>query len=153
MAPSKINTPNPQTSGFTLIELLIVLLILTSLISLVGVNVLRHQGEAKIKTARIQISQLVSALKIYKLEQGQYPTTDQGLDALVRVPAQGAPTGQFPDEGYLDGPVVPEDPWGEPYVYLAPGRGGEPFEILSYGGDREPGGTGDDEDISSVQSR
>jgi len=148
-----MNTERNRSSGFTLIEVLIVLLILTSLVGLVGVNVLRHQGEAKVKTARIQISQLVSALKLYKLEQGQFPNTEQGLDALVKAPLQQTGSSPYPAEGYLDSSQVPMDPWGQPYVYLAPGRSGEPFEIISYGSDREPGGAEDQGDLSSTDLR
>ena len=148
-----MKTELQRKSGFTLIEVLIVLLILTSLVGLVGVNVLRHQGEAKVKTGRIQISQLVSALKLYKMEQGQYPSTDLGLDALVKAPLQRTGTSPYPAEGYLDSSQVPLDPWGQPYVYLAPGRSGEPFEIISYGSDGEPGGAEDQADLSSTEIR
>lgn len=136
-------------SAFTLIEVLIVLLILTSLVGLVGVGVIRHQGEAKVKTGKIQIAQLQSALKLYKVEQGEFPTSNQGLEALVRAPANRSSTAPYPPEGYLDSTQVPLDPWGQPYVYLAPGREGEAFEIISYGSDREPGGEGDAADLSS----
>ena len=143
----------PDRTGFTLIEVLIVLLILTSLVGLVGVNVLRHQGEAKIKTTKIQISQLASALKLYKVEQGNFPTSNQGLEALVRAPANRLAGSEYPSDGYLDGTQVPLDPWKQLYVYLSPGRNGEAFEIISYGGDREPGGAGDDADITSSELR
>lgn len=135
--------------GFTLIEVLIVLLILTSLVGVVGVNVMRHRSESQIKTARIQISQFVSALRLFKLEQGRYPSTEEGLDVLVDPARMSGRPQRFPEEGYLDGRQIPVDPWGSAYLYLAPGRSGEPFEIISYGQDREPGSEGVGADLSS----
>lgn len=154
--PSDIPNSSRRFSGpqgFTLIEVLIVVAILVGLVSLVGVNVLRHGGEAKVKTAKIQMGQIVSALKLYKLEQGGYPTTDQGLEALVRSPFSGSSPRAYPQEGYLESREVPLDPWGQPFVYLAPGRSGEAFEILSYGSDGEPGGTDEMSDLSSSELR
>lgn len=144
-----MNVSNGERSGFTLIEVLVVLLILTALVSLVGVNVLSQSGEAKVKTTQIQMEQVESALKLYKLEQNRVPTTDQGLEALVRRPERAPTPTRYPEDGYLDGARVPPDAWGNAFIYLAPGRQGEEFELLSYGSDGEPGGSGDAQDLSS----
>jgi general secretion pathway protein G len=133
--------------GFTLIEVLVVLVIVMGLAGIVSLNVVRHQAESKVKTAQLQISQLEQALQSFYLDHGRYPTQAQGLQALVTPPAGLADS--FPEGGYLARPRVPVDPWGQPYIYLIPGRQGERFEILSYGSDREPGGTGHGADISS----
>ncbi len=135
--------------GFTLIEILVVVLILSILAGIVGVNVLRHPGEAKVTAAKLQIETFKNALQIYQLEQGHLPTQEQGLEALCHKPRQAPVPEQYPPAGYLDKRSLPKDPWGRPYIYLVPGRSSEPFEILSYGSDGEPGGDGTAADISS----
>ncbi len=99
--------------------------------------------------ARAQLEQFRLALQLYHMDNGRYPTQRQGLQALVEPSAIEPRPRRFPEGGYLDRPDVPLDPWGNPYVYLIPGSRGEPFEVRSYGRDGEPGGSGDDADLSS----
>lgn len=144
-------TRSRPVSGFTLIEILVVIMIITILASIVSVNVLRKPGEARVSAARLQIRQLQTAVQLYKTEQGRLPTQEQGLEALVAKPTLDPVPARYPDEGYLESRTLPKDPWKNDYVYLAPGRQGEPFEILSYGSDGEPGGDGEAADLSSSE--
>lgn len=137
------------SAGFTLMEILVVLIIITILAGLVGVNVLRKPGEARVSAAKMQIKNLQTAVKLYHAEQGQLPTQQQGLEALVQKPVMEPVPKNYPAGGYLDSTEMPRDPWKNDYIYLTPGRSGEPFEIISYGSDGEPGGEGDASDISS----
>lgn len=130
-----------STSGFTLLELLVVLAILTLLASLVGPKVLGQLGGAKSRTAALQIADLEKSLELFKLDVGRFPTTKEGLVALVTKPAEvngwnGA---------YIKG-GVPADPWGKPYVYTNPTAAGH-MEVLSLGADGTPGGDGENADI------
>lgn len=127
--------------GFTLIELLVVLAILTLLAGLVGPRVLNQLGGAKSKTAGVQIADLDKSLELFKLDVGRYPTTEEGLEALVKRP--GSVSGWTGP--YLKG-NVPSDPWGHPYRYANPGPNGG-LEILSLGADGAPGGEGEDADV------
>jgi len=136
--------------GFTLIEVLVVLVILMGLAGIVTVNVVRHQSEARLKTARIQIRQLQLAVQLYQSEQGRIPTQQQGLDALVHPPTIAPVPARYPAEGYMESHRLPKDPWGAEFIYLEPGREGQPFEILSAGSDGELGGTGDAQDLSTA---
>lgn len=137
-------------AGFTLIEVLVAVFIGVLLAGIVSINVVRHLSESRVKTARIQVRQLKSAVQLYQAEQGRVPTTEQGLDALVARPARAPVPANYPAEGYLESRRVPPDPWGNAYAYVVPGPDGQPFEILSYGSDGEPGGDGDAADISSA---
>jgi general secretion pathway protein G len=150
-APSRpvSRRPDRARSGFTLVEILVVVLIITVLAGLVAVNVIHAPGEARVAAARLDINQILTALDLYKMAQGQYPTQDQGLLALVEKPARDPVPRNYPADGYLKGRAVPKDPWGGEYIYLVPGRAGESYEVISYGRDGEPGGTGDAADISS----
>lgn len=141
-----------KKSGFTLIEILVVLVIVMGLAGIVTVNVVRHQAESRVKTAQLQISQFEQALQTYYLDHNRYPTQVQGLHALITRPtAPPVPdAARYPDEGYLARPRLPLDPWNNEYIYLSPGRRGEPYEIISYGSDGEPGGTGHAAEISSA---
>lgn len=129
--------------GFTLMELLVVLAILGLLMSLVGPQVLNQLGGAKTKTAAIQIRDLESALEIYKVDVGRFPSTEQGLKALVNKPA-GVAGWNGP---YLKS-EVPLDPWDREYIYKYPGDRGE-VDIISYGQNGSPGGEGEDSDIGN----
>ncbi|KQR41397.1 type II secretion system major pseudopilin GspG [Acidovorax sp. Leaf160] len=131
--------------GFTLIELLVVLAILTLLAGLVGPRVLNQLGGAKSKTAGVQIADLDKSLELFKLDVGRYPTTEEGLEALVKRP--GAVNGWAGP--YLKG-GVPTDPWGHAYRYTGPGANGG-IEILSLGSDGAPGGDGEAADIRNTQ--
>lgn len=135
--------------GFTLIEILVVVLIISVLAGIVGVNVLRHPGQARTSAAKLQIKTFKNALQLYRMEQHRYPTQAQGLEALCSKPTLPPVPEMYPEEGYLDSRAVPLDPWGRPYIYIVPGRNNEPYEIISYGSDGEPGGTGEAAEISS----
>lgn len=134
------------SGGFTLVELLVVLAILGLLMGLVGPQVLNRLGGAKTDTAGLQIRDLEQSLELYKLDVGRYPTTDQGLQALVAAP-QGVVGWNGP---YLKKPEVPLDPWNNEYQYKYPGEQGE-LDIFSLGQDNSPGGDGEDADVGNWQ--
>jgi len=115
--------------GFTLVEILVVLAIIGLLMGLVGPQVLKVLGDARGKTAKVQIQNLGAALDVFYLDAGRYPTPDEGLNALLHRPTE-IETWNGP---YVKGAALPKDPWGRPYVYRVPGRNGEPFEIISLG--------------------
>jgi general secretion pathway protein G len=133
-----------NTNGFTLIELLVVLVILGLLAGLVGPQVLRHLGGAKSDTAQLQISELGAGLDLFHLEVGRYPSSSEGLEALVESP----PSAQNWHGPYLKKRQVPKDPWGNEYHYRFPGENG-PYDLYSYGADNTEGGEGDNRDIVS----
>lgn len=134
--------------GFTLIELLVVIIIIGILAGYVGPKIMGHPEEAKRTMAAVQITSLETALESYKLDNGSYPSTEQGLQALVEAPTTGKLPTKWRTGGYLAKGKVPKDPWGNDYIYLCPGAHGD-FDILSYGGDGQPGGEGDDADITN----
>lgn len=134
--------------GFTLIELLVVILILGLLAGIIGPRILGRTDDAKISTAKMQIEQLSSALDLYKLDNGRYPTTEQGLEALVIEPQTGDAPKNWKKGGYLKKGQVPRDPWGNDYVFLSPGAHGD-YDIISYGADGSAGGDGINKDINS----
>jgi general secretion pathway protein G len=136
--------PGRAACGFTLIELLVVLVILGLLAGLVAPRVIHYLGRAKSDTARLQIDNLEGALDMYHLEVGQYPTTDQGLDALVNQPS-GVTAWNGP---YLKKKQIPKDPWGYDYIYRSPGEHG-PYDLYSLGADHAEGGEGENKDILS----
>ncbi len=140
---------NRTDKGFTLIEILVVVLIISILAGIVGLSVLQRPGEAKTAAATLQIKNFKQALKLYRMEQGRYPTPEQGLDALCIKPVSPPAPERYPEDGYLDSRQAPKDPWKRDYLYLVPGRHNEAFEIISYGSDGEEGGTNDAADISS----
>ena len=132
----------PCDAGFTLIELLVVLVILGLLAAVAGPRVVGYLGGARSDTARIQLAALEQALDLYRLDVGQYPTTQEGLVALVEQPS-GASSWNGP---YLDGSEVPADPWGHAYIYRVPGSEGA-YDLFTLGADNRPGGTGENEPI------
>lgn len=138
-----------RQAGFTLIEVLVVIIIITLLSSIVAVNLFDKPGEARQSTARLQIKNLQTAVQLYRTKHGTVPTLEQGLAALVSAPTRPPVPENYPAGGYLDSRQVPRDPWGHEYIYLAPGRSGEVFEIISYGSDGEPGGSGEAQDLTS----
>jgi general secretion pathway protein G len=134
----------PYGQGFTLVELLVVLAILGLLAGLVGPQVMKFLGSSKTKTAALQIEDLSATLDLYRLEVGRYPSTSEGLEALVSDPGN-APNWNGP---YLKKSEVPKDPWGNDYQYRSPGDNG-PYDIWSLGADGEEGGEGEDRDVQS----
>jgi general secretion pathway protein G len=139
-----MNRKRKPISGFTLVELLVVLAILGLLAGLVGPQVMKFLGGSKTKTAALQIHDLAATLDLYRLEIGYYPSTDQGLEALVRDPGN---TRDW-NGPYLKKTEVPKDPWGSEYHYRAPGQHGS-FDIWSLGADNREGGEGEDKDVTS----
>jgi len=152
------NRKKAQT-GFTLIELMIVIVIMGILATLLVPKIMNAPDQAKRTAAKADIKTIESALKLYKIDTGNYPTTEQGLEALIRKPDTPPVPKRWRDGGYLEGDAVPKDPWGNPYYYTASsssgtgslsGSSGRDYEIISYGNDGQPGGTGKDADISSA---
>ncbi len=134
--------------GFTLIELMVVVVILGILAGLIVPRIMDRPEEARRTKAAIQIQSVEQALKLYKLDNGQYPTTEQGLQALVEAPSVGRLARKWRDGGYLDKGKVPVDPWENEFVYISPGLHGD-FDLISYGPDGEPGGEDADADINN----
>ncbi len=130
--------------GFTLVELLVVLVILGLIVGIAVPAAINYLSTAKPEVARIQLQSLSSALDLYRLDNGGYPTSAQGLAALITRP-DGAARWNGP---YLKGGTVPADPWDRPYRYQAPGPGGAPYTLSTLGADGAEGGTGEDADIS-----
>ena len=133
--------------GFTLIELMVVIVILGILAGLVLPRFMGRTEEAKKTKAKLQIENLEAALKLYKLDTGMYPGTEQGLDSLVQRPTTGAIPKTWREGGYLEKGKIPMDPWGRPYVYVSPGVKNKDFDLKSLGADGEEGGEGDNADI------
>jgi general secretion pathway protein G len=130
--------------GFTLVEVLVVITIIALMMALVGPRVLNYLTESKAKAAKIQIESFSNALDLYFLDAGRYPTSSEGLTALVQSP--GNTVGW--NGPYLKGSAVPNDPWGKAYTYRSPGQHGS-FDIISYGADGQEGGTGAAADITN----
>ena len=133
-----------RNGGFTLLELLVVLGIIAMLAGIVGPQVMKHLGASKTKTAKVQIEDLASALDMYKLDEGRYPTQQQGLAALIEKPADSRRW----NGPYLRKEKIPVDPWQQEYHYTYPGQHGK-FDIYSYGADEKEGGEGEDQDVNS----
>ena len=135
-----------RAPGFTLIEIMVVLVIIGVLAALIAPNVLDRASDAKVTAARTDVNNLMQALKLYKLDNQRFPSSEQGLEALVRKPSAGpVPPNWKP---YLD--KLPNDPWGRPYQYLNPGVKGE-IDVFSLGADGQPGGEGHNADVGSWQ--
>ena len=130
--------------GFTLIEILVVITIIGLIVGLVGPRVLNYLTESKAKAAKIQIESFASALDLFFLDAGRYPNSAEGLNALTQRPG-AVPIWNGP---YLKGGIVPNDPWGNAYVYRSPGQHGA-YDVMSYGADGYEGGTGSAADITS----
>jgi general secretion pathway protein G len=137
-----------QSRGFTLIELMVVIVILGVLAGLIVPRIMGRPDEAKQLKAKMQIESIETALKLYKLDNGSYPTTDQGLDALVNRADTPPLPGKWRDGGYLEKGKVPSDPWGNTFVYLSPGVHGD-VDLVSYGADGVSGGEGKNQDINN----
>jgi general secretion pathway protein G len=137
-----------RTGGFTLIELMVVIVILGILAGLIVPRIMGRPDEAKQLKAKMQIESIETALKLYKLDNGGYPTTNQGLDALVSRPETPPVPSKWRASGYLEKGKVPKDPWGNPFIYLSPGVHDD-FDIVTYGADGVSGGEGKDQDINN----
>ena len=134
--------------GFTLIELMVVIVILGILAGLIIPRIMGRPDEARSAKARMQIESLETALKLYRLDNGNYPNTEQGLKALVERPSVGSLAKSWRQGGYLEKGKVPKDPWEHDFVYVMPGAHGD-FDLTSLGADGEAGGEGKDKDINS----
>ena len=135
-----------KSRGFTLIEVLVVVAILGILAAIIVPKIMDRPDEAKRVAAKADIGSIVQALKLYRLDNGFYPTTDQGLGALVQKPARNPVPGNWKQGGYVD--RLPKDPWGSDYQYLSPGVRGE-IDVFSLGADRARGGEGNAADVGN----
>ena len=134
--------------GFTLVEIMVVVVIIGMLAALVGPKVIGNTDQAKRTTTTTQIKNFEQALELYHLHNGFFPTTDQGLIALIEKPTMQPEPKNYAKGGYLKAKAVPKDPWGNDYVYLCPGREGE-YDIISYGADGREGGEDGNADITN----
>lgn len=134
-----------RRAGLTLVEMIVVLAIIALVAVLIVPNVIGRPDEARVTVARTDLKTIASALRIYRLDNGDYPTTEQGLEALVERPTAPPEPRSWATDGYL--PEAPTDPWNRPYLYRSPGRNGA-FDLMSYGKDGEEGGEGLDADLT-----
>jgi general secretion pathway protein G len=137
-----------DNKGFTLLEIIVVVFILSLLAAIVAPKIIGRTDDARIAEAKVQIKNLETALKLFKLDNGFYPATEQGLASLVEKPTVGQIPQKYREGGYLEQRRIPVDPWGNPYIYLSPGLYGD-FDIISYGADGKDGGEGKDADIKN----
>jgi general secretion pathway protein G len=138
-----------RNRGFTLLEIIVVVVILGILAAIIVPNIMGRPDQAKAVAAKNDVRTLVSALKLYKLDNGAYPTQDQGLEALVKKPTSGDVPSNWKSGGYIE--HLPTDPWGHPYQYLNPGIHGD-IDVFSLGSDGKPGGEGYAADIGNWES-
>ena len=137
-------------AGFTLIEIMAVVLIIGLLSTIVGAAVFQQVDKGRVTAARAQINSLEGVLEIYRMDNARFPTSEQGLEALITAATSEPVPRNFPAGGYLKGGRLPVDPWGEPYHYESPGQNNpESFDLWSYGSDNAPGGDGVDADIGN----
>jgi general secretion pathway protein G len=134
--------------GFTLVEIMVVVVIIGILGALVVPKLLGRTGESRVVAAKTDIATLMQALKLYKLDNQRYPTTEQGLQSLTTKPTSGPSANGWKEGGYVE--KLPKDPWGNPYQYLSPGLHGE-IDVFSFGADGQSGGEGEDADVGSWQ--
>ena len=140
--------PSRRAAGFTLIEIMAVVIIMGLLMGLVGVTVFDQVQKARVMTARAQIAQIESALEFFRMDNSRYPTTEQGLEALIRKPSSGAR--DYPPGGYLKKRNALDDPWDERFLYESPGQHNpHTFDLWSQGADGNPGGEGTGADIGN----
>ncbi len=143
---SRVKASKFASRGFTLIEIMVVIAILGIMAAIVVPKLVGHTDTAKVAAARQDIANIKQALILYKLDNQRYPTTEQGLQALVVKPTVGPAANGYKSDAYLE--KVPKDPWGNPYQYLCPGIHGD-FDVFSFGADGQPGGEGMNADIGS----
>jgi general secretion pathway protein G len=145
-----MNERRTRRGGFTLIEIMAVVLIMGLLAGIVGTVVVGQIDQARTQTARAQIKQLESALTFYQMDNGRFPTSDQGLQSLVEKPSGAPEPRNFRPGGYLQGGVVPTDPWSNEYQYVSPGQHNpHAFDLWTYGSDGQPGGEAADQDVGN----
>ena len=142
---SKNRIPTTSQRGFTLIEIMVVMVILGLLVAIVAPNIMGRSDQAKVTIAETQLKNIQSALDLYRLDNSHYPSTQQGLDALISKPSGSPEPKNWNPDGYLKS--IPEDPWGNEYQYVSPGTEG-PYDLYSLGSDGQEGGDGDAADIS-----
>jgi general secretion pathway protein G len=145
---SRFYIKKTDCQGFTLIELMVVIVILGILAGLIIPRIMGRPEEAKQLKAKMQIESIETALKLYKLDNGIYPDTEQGLQALVEKPDAGTLPKKWRTGGYLEKGKVPKDPWGNNFIYLSPGAHGD-YDLISYGADGVQGGEDKNKDIES----
>lgn len=138
--------------GFTLIEIMVVVVILAMLAAIVGPRLMGRTDDAKVTDARVQIKNIETALKLYKLDNGSYPSTEQGLGALVAKPTVGVIPKSYKEGGYLESKKMPKDPWDNDFLYVSPGEHGD-YDLFSYGSDGAKGGDGKNADITSWDTK
>jgi general secretion pathway protein G len=148
MKPSLRFSAHVRARGFTLIEIMVVITILGILAALIVPRVVGRTDDARIAAARQDIASLMQALKLYRLDNGRYPTTEQGLRALIEKPSVDPVPNNWKQGGYLERSSLPKDPWGKEYQYLSPGLRGE-IDVFSFGRDGQSGGEGPDADVGS----
>jgi general secretion pathway protein G len=145
--------PRRRGAGFTLIEIMAVVLIMGFLAGIVGVAVFGQLDKARVTTAQTQIKSLENALAFYQMDNGHFPSAEQGLEALVRPPTSGPQPRNYRPGGYLQGGQVPLDPWGNPFQYESPGQiNTNSFDLWSFGADGRPGGDGVNAEIGNWSS-
>lgn len=137
-----------NNKGFSLLEIIVVVFILSLLAAIVAPRIIGRTDDARIAEAKVQIKNFETALKLFKLDNGFYPDTQQGLEALIKKPETGQIPKKYRDGGYLEQKKIPLDPWGNPYIYISPGLHGD-FDIMSYGADGKEGGEGKNADIKN----
>ncbi len=139
-----------RRAAFTLIEIMAVVLIIGLLSTIVGAAIFQQVDKGRVTTARAQISGIEAVLELYRMDSAHFPTTEQGLESLVRAPTTDPIPRNFPPGGYLQGGRVPEDPWGELYQYENPGQHNtHSYDLWSFGADGQPGGEAGDADIGN----
>jgi general secretion pathway protein G len=137
-----------NNKGFTLLEIIVVVFILSLLAAIVAPKIIGRTDDARIAEGKVQIKNFETALKLFKLDNAFYPSTEQGLSALIEKPTTGQVPGKYREGGYLEQKKIPADPWGNPYIYISPGVYGD-VDLISYGADGKEGGEGKDADIKS----
>ena len=134
--------------GFTLLEIIVVVFILSILAAIVTPKIIGRTDDARIAEAKVQIKNFETALKLFKIDNGFYPDTEQGLEALINQPTTGNIPQKYREGGYLEQKTIPLDPWDNPYIYISPGIYGD-FDLICYGADGREGGEGKDADIQN----
>jgi general secretion pathway protein G len=139
----------PKDAGVTLVEMMVVIVIIGLIAAVVAINVLPAQDTARVEKARADVRTLEQALELFRLDQARFPSTEEGLEALATAPAPDATGIAKRTEAYVR--RLPADPWGRPYIYVAPGQEGRPYDLYSTGADGKDGGEGVNADITAWQ--